>query len=346
MKSSPVCPVLLIIALAPGWGSAEEAAAPEEIVAIVDGRPIPAEALEAKIQRQLVELRLRENTLRRQALGELIAQALIESEARARGLSVAQLESAEITDKVRVSAGEADAFYEKNRSRFGNATEEEAIQQILNGLGQQRQRERRAAFAKELQGKYGVKVLLPPFRLPVEVGDAPARGNPDAPVTIVEFSDFQCPYCARARSTVNRVRKVYGDRVRLAFRHFPLDFHEQAQKAGEATACARDQDRFWEMHDRLWENPRKLEPSDLKAHAAALGLDRRRFEQCLDSGRHAALVAKDAEEGRRFGVSATPAFFINGRPLVGAQPFQAFAEVIDEELERTAGGSGAKARAR
>ena len=158
-------------------------------------------------------------------------------------------------------------------------------------------------------------------------------------MTIVEFSDFQCPFCVRARPTVNKVREVYGEKVRFAFRHFPLAFHEQAQKAGEAAACAGDQDKFWEMHDRLWKSPGRLQPSDLKEHAAALGLDPEAFGRCLDSGRHASVVTEDAAEGSRLGVSGTPAFFINGRPLVGAQPFEAFAEVIDEELARSARAS-------
>ena len=168
----------------------------------------------------------------------------------------------------------------------------------------------------------------------IETGDAPSRGNPKAPVTIVEFSDFQCPYCVRARPAVARVREVYGDKVRFAFRHFPLDFHAQAEKAGEAAACAGEQGKFWEMHDLLWTNTAKLQVPDLKAHAATLGMDAAAFSQCLDSGRHSGLVASDLEAGQGYGVSGTPAFFVNGRPLVGAQPFEAFAQVIDDELAR------------
>ena len=219
--------------------------------------------------------------------------------------------------------------------------EDEAMKQIREGLAQQRQGERRAAFAKELRAKYDVKILLEPYRVPVETGSAPSRGNPKAPVTILEFSDFQCPYCVRARPVVQRVREAYGDKVRFVFRHFPLDFHAQAQKAGEAAACAGEQDRFWEMHDLLWENASKLQVADLKAHAAGLGLDGAAFSTCLDSGRHEGLVERDLAAGQGYGVSGTPAFFVNGRPLVGAQPFEAFAKVIDDELAR----AGARAPA-
>jgi predicted DsbA family dithiol-disulfide isomerase len=264
----------------------------------------------------------------------MIAEVLLTREAQARGVSVEALTRAEITDKARVTPAAAKAFFEANRARFGGVDEATAIQQIVEGMGRQRQRERRAAFARELRGKYPVEVRLEPFRVEVSTGAGPLRGNPEAPVTIVEFSDFQCPYCVRARPIVNRVREVYGDRLRFAFRHFPLDFHELAQKAGEAAACAGDQGRFWEMHDRLWESPGRLGVPDLKGHAAALGLDAAAFGQCLDSGRQAALVQSDTEAGQRLGVTGTPAFFINGRAIVGAVPFEAFAEVIDDELDR------------
>jgi protein-disulfide isomerase len=265
-----------------------------------------------------------------------VAQSLLEKEAKARGVSEEALEKTEILDKAVVTEAEARAYYEANKARIGSMPEEEAMKQIRAGLGQQRQGERRAAFARELRSKYDVKVLLEPYRVPVELGDAPVRGNPAAPVTILEFSDFQCPYCVRARPAVARVREVYGDKVRVAFRHFPLSFHAQAQKAGEAAACAGDQGKFWEMHDRLWASTQKLAVPDLKQHAVDLGLDAAAFGQCLDSGRHASVVERDEAAGQGYGVSGTPAFFVNGRPLVGAQPFEAFQQVIDDELARAA----------
>ncbi|MCG6925111.1 MAG: thioredoxin domain-containing protein [Acidobacteria bacterium] len=322
----------LIATVLSGPAVARAAGGETGAVAIVDGTPIPSDVLDAAIQGQLMELRMREDQLRRGALEELIATVLVQREAEARGLSADELTRIEITDKAQVSPEEARSFYEANRARFGTTTEAEAIPQIVEGLGRQRQRERRAALAQELSAKYPVEVLLEPFRVAVDTGEAPLRGRPDAPVTIVEFSDFQCPFCVRARPAVNRVRQVYGDDVRFAFRHFPLSFHDQAPKAGEAVACAGEQGKFWEMHDRLWESAGQLQPADLKEHAAAVGLDAGAFAQCLDSSRNAAVVERDTEAGARLGVSGTPAFFINGRPLTGAQPFEAFAQVIEEEL--------------
>jgi protein-disulfide isomerase len=327
----------LLAALALGLAAAapgQEKAAPQA-VAIVAGRPIEAKEVDDLVRAQLMDLRAREHQLRSQALDALVTQALLEKEAEARGVTPEALHKAEVEDKALVTDADAKSYYGANKARFGATPEADALRQIKAGLAQQRQTERRAAFSRDLRKKYEVKVLLDPYRVPVEVGRAPVRGNPKAPVTVVEFSDFQCSYCVRARPTVDRVRETYGDKVRWVFRHFPLDFHAQAEKAGEAAACAGEQGRFWEMHDLLWANSAKLQVADLKAHAATLGLDAPGFGECLDSGRHAGLVRADLEAGQGYGVSGTPAFFVNGRPLVGAQPFEAFAQVIDDELQRT-----------
>jgi len=315
-------------------GDKPAASAADRPAALVAGQPITNEAVEEALGGQLLELRVREYQLRSQVLDELITQQLLQKEAAARGITVDALEKAEVETKATVTEAEAKAFYDTNKARFGPTSEADAMAQIKDGLGQQRSREARSAFARQLRAKYAVKVLLEPYRVPIDIGDAPVRGNPKAPVTIVEFSDFQCPYCARARPSVARVRAVYGDAVRFVFRHFPLGFHDQAEKAGEAAACAGEQGKFWEMHDRLWANSGKLQPADLKDHAAALGLDATAFGTCLDTGRYASLLQDDIAAGARYGVSGTPAFFINGRPLVGAQPFDAFAQVIDDELDR------------
>ncbi len=317
----------------PGAPSARPAAEAQP-VAIVAGAAIDGAELDELIRPQLSDLRAQEQQLRLKAIEVLIARALLRKEAAVRGISEQALDKAEVEDKVTVSEADAKAFYDANKSRFGSTPEPDAIKQTMLGLGQQRRGERRAAFTRELRAKYGAKVLLEPYRASIELGDAPIRGNANAPVTVLEFSDFQCPYCVRARETVNRVRATYGDRVRWAFRHFPLDFHAQAQKAGEAAACAGEQGKFWEMHDQLWAANGKLDVPELKKAAAAVGVETARFDECLDSGRQAEVVAQDLGSGAGWGVSGTPAFFVNGRPLVGAQPFEAFQQVIDDELQR------------
>jgi predicted DsbA family dithiol-disulfide isomerase len=314
----------------------EDATPPPGAVAVVGGVPITALQLEEAIKGPLMELRLREDSLRSQALDELITHALLDREAAARGITLTTLLKTEVEDKSTVTPAEVKAFYDTNKERFRDEGEAEALKQIDAGLGQQRQRERREAFVRELRSKTGVRVLLEPLRVAVEPGAGAARGPLGARVTIVEFSDFQCPYCARVGPTLDRLRVTYGDRVRMVYRDFPLPMHPQAAKAAEAGACAREQGKFWEMHDRIFENQARLLVSDLKRYAGELGLEAQAFEQCLDSGRHAVDWKRDLEEGTRYGVSATPAFFINGRPLVGAMPFESFAQVIDDELEASA----------
>ena len=333
-------------ALVLGGGAAAKAQdKPTGPLAIVAGKPIGVSDVDELVHAQLMDLRAREYQLRSQALDSLIAQELLAKEAAARGVTPEALHKTEVEDKAVVTDADAKAYYDANKARIRPGTSEaDALTDIKSGLAQQRQAERRAAFARELRKKYDVKVLLEPYRVPVEIGNAPVRGKADAPVTVVEFSDFQCPFCVRSRPTVTKVRETYGDKVRWVFRHFPLDFHAQAEKAGEAAACAGEQGQFWPMHDLLWANTAKLQVPDLKAHAATLGLDTAKFDECLDSGKLAGLVHADAEAGQGYGVSGTPAFFVNGRPLVGAQPFDTFAQVIDDELQRKAGSPAAASR--
>ena len=154
-------------------------------------------------------------------------------------------------------------------------------------------------------------------------------------MTIIEFSDFQCPYCSRVNPTLARLKDRYGDSIRIVFRDFPiLQLHPQAAKAAEAGACANEQGKFWPMHDLMFAYQQRLDVASLKQHAATIGLDAAAFEKCLDSGKHTAEWQKDSSDAEKAGVQSTPAFFVNGRPLVGAQPYEAFAEVVNDELGR------------
>lgn len=165
-------------------------------------------------------------------------------------------------------------------------------------------------------------------------GDDPSWGPEDAAVTIVEFSDFQCPFCARfAMDTMPKLREAYGDRVRFIFRDFPLSaIHQFAQKAAEAAQCAHEQGAFWEYHDLLFANQNALSVDDLKRYAQEADLDSGDFDECLDSGKNAPEVLLDMQDGRSAGVTGTPGFLINGLLLSGAQPFEQFQQVIDQLL--------------
>ena len=174
-------------------------------------------------------------------------------------------------------------------------------------------------------------------RQPIEVNaDDPSIGSASAPVTLIEFSDFQCPFCQRVAPTLKQVKEKYGDKLRVVWKDFPLtQIHPQAFKAGEAGHCAADQGKFWEYHDRLFANQQALQPTDLKKYATDLGLDANAFNTCLDSSRYGERVRDGVAEGSRLGVNSTPTIYINGRVLSGAQPFETFVTMIDEELSKS-----------
>jgi protein-disulfide isomerase len=305
-------------------------------VAIVDGKPITSADLEALAGSQLAQIRSQEYQIKKRALDELIARKLAEKEAAARGISTDELMRTEIEAKVpAITEAEQKAFYEQNKARMGNTAEADALKQIEAYLRQQKVRERQVAFVNDLKAKTPVRVMLEPPRTLVATGaDDPVKGAATAPVTIVEFSDFQCPFCSRVNPTLKQVEDKYGDKVRVVFRNFPLlQIHPFASKAAEAASCAADQGKFWEMHDKLFANQQKLAVDDLKAHATELGLKADVFNQCLDSGKKEAEWKKDMDEGASYGLTGTPAFFINGRLISGAQPLEAFTAIIDEELE-------------
>jgi len=160
-------------------------------------------------------------------------------------------------------------------------------------------------------------------------------GDPDAPITILEFSDFECPFCARYfKQTQRQIEKEYIDtgKAKIVFKHFPLGFHAKAQKAAEASECAGEQGKFWEYHDTIFENQQSIGISDLKKYAGDLKLDQSKFDSCLDDGKFEQKVKDDFQQGSSYGVSGTPSFFVNGVKLVGAQPFAAFKTIIDKEL--------------
>jgi protein-disulfide isomerase len=171
-----------------------------------------------------------------------------------------------------------------------------------------------------------------------EANDDPVWGPEDAPVVMVEFSDFQCPYCHRfATETLPQIRQTYGDKVRFIYRDFPLSsIHPQAEKAAEAGQCAQEQGKFWELHDLMFENQGALMVDDLKGYAQEAGLDAATFSDCLDSGKTAQEIQRDYQDGQVAGVTGTPGFLVNGVLVVGAQPFSVFQQVLDQLL--AAGG--------
>lgn len=307
---------------------------PASPVALVGDQKITLQEVDAEAN--LTQVRQQEYDIRRQTLESMLNARILEKEASVQGLSQEDLLKKEVSDKVAdPKDAEVSEFYEKNKARYGAQTKEQVTPQIVAQIRAQKLLDTQRAYLKTLRQKHGARVLLEPPRVEVAIGDAAARGPAKAPVTIVEFSDYQCPYCSRAEVTVEEVLKKYGDKVRLVFRHYPLKFHNNAESAAMGAECAGDQGKFWEMHKAMFSNQAKLSPADLVETAAGLGIDKDKFKTCLDTGKYRAAVQKDFEEGQEYGVTGTPTFFINGIPMVGARGVDAFAEIIDSELERT-----------
>jgi protein-disulfide isomerase len=300
----------------------------------VNGAPILASELEHKAAGRLARVRQEEHDLRRQVLDELIAERLVAAEAARRGLSAEALLAREVDAKVPpLGLSDVDAIYEQNKSRFAGMTRDQAVARIREVIGERTKAERRAAWERELRGAARVAVRLEAPRAAVAIpASAPSTGPANAPVTMVEFTDYQCPYCHRAQGTVDQLLQRYSGRIRFVHLDFPLDGHPGAVPAARAARCAGEQGRFWDYHRGLMTAPGTLDAADLERRAAALQLDRAAFGACLASGRHDEAIQASLRHGDELGVTGTPAYFVNGRMISGARPLESFTELIEDEL--------------
>jgi protein-disulfide isomerase len=275
---------------------------------------------------------------RRNALEAIVADMLLADAAKAKGLSPEAYLQSEISTRVTpVTDAEVVSFYQSNQNQMEGQSLAAMAPAITRFLIEQREQAARAALLTELRkGGPSVRVMLDSPRFEIALSDKdPSLGNAKAPVTLVEFSDFQCPFCLRVAPTMRQIRATYGDKVRIVWKDFPLtQIHPQAFKAGEAGQCAAEQGKFWEFHDRVFENQQAMQVDDLKRYAAGVGVDAERFNACLDTSKHAEIVRDGVAQGTRLGVNSTPTVFINGRRVSGAQPYEVFAAIIDEELSR------------
>jgi protein-disulfide isomerase len=274
---------------------------------------------------------------RRAALDDIVAETLIGQAAKAKGMTPDAYEEAEIAKRVKpVTDADVVAFYQANQNQMQGRTLDSVAPAINRYLTDQQHSTARQQLVTELR-KAGppVRVLFEAPRTKVDVAATdPSLGAASAPVTIVEFSDFQCPYCQRAAPTLKQLRQIYGDKVRIVWKDFPLtQIHPQAFKAAEAAHCAEEQGKFWEFHDKLFGNQQALQPDDMKKTAADMGLDATKFNACLDSSKYAERVRDGVAAGTRLGVNSTPTLFVNGRLVQGAQPVEVFSGIIDDELE-------------
>lgn len=334
--------VLLLCACSATGAQPPKSPAPTDVVATVGSTAITlAEVDDRALQQPTsnfggMKLSQALYEARRTAIDEIVANVLMEQEAKARGVDRATLVEKEIGDKV-APVGDTDiaAWYQANQGRIQGAPLDQVRAPIRAYLIQERMADARERYLDVLKGKTPVRVTLDAPRLVVSAAKGASKGKASAPIEMIEFSDFQCPYCQRAHATVDQVLAAYGDRIKFVYRHYPLPNHPNAAPAAEASECANEQGQFWPYHDRLFANTSKLSGADLKRYAGELGLDVAKFNACVDSRKYKAQVEADLKDGDTAGVNGTPAFFINGRMLSGAQPFDAFKKIIDQELKRS-----------
>jgi protein-disulfide isomerase len=331
--------LLLLAAVSPGCGPSAGPGAgtatpgPRAVVAEVDGVPITADELDRHAAAELQRLRDQEYEARKNALEDLITQRLIKKEAAARGVSEQELMRLEVEEKVaHPAASEIQTVYDANRHRVGGRTRAEVEPQIVSSLVQQRTAERARAFTQALRDQAKVRIVLdqPRTELTIPAGTA-VLGPPDAPVTIVEYSDYLCPYCQSAEAVVAKVLERYQGKVKFIHRDFLLG-RPRSLAVARAAMCVGDQGKFWEYRHDLLSTPGDWSDQDLEGRAARMGLRLPEFRSCLASDRHDKAILASSEEGQKLGVSGTPTFFVNGRRMTGVRSEAQFEEIIQAEL--------------
>jgi protein-disulfide isomerase len=325
---------------APTKGAAVQAPDPNAPAAKVGGEVITNKDLDeyAKADLGKLDQQYQEQVyeVRRGSLDTLIVKRLVEAKAKASGKSIEDYVRGEVVDKIPdPSDAEIKKVYDGAKSEGRDLPPLAQVHDaIVRFLKQQQAQQALQAYYAKLKADAKVEILLAayhPPRVNVEA-KGPAKGPDKAPIVIVEFSDFECPYCSRAEQTVAEVVRAYPDKIRLVYRDFPLPMHAHAPKAAEAAHCAGDQGKYWDMHAKLFANQRALDVKSLKEYAKDLSLDQAKFDKCLDSGEKATIVEENHKAGGELGVTGTPAFFVNGVLLSGAQPFESFKDLIDAEL--------------
>lgn len=312
---------------------AELPAAGDEVVVKIGDEVITAAEVESMVGPSLVKLRQDIYTTTIAELKAQIFERLVTEKATAEGITrdefLAQNVQAKMTEP---DEGEIVKVMTMYRNRLAQ-DDAQARQQVAQALQQQQQAQLLEALREQMFADAGVVILLEPPRATVAITEGtPSRGPADAPIVLVEYTDYQCPYCARVQPTLAALIERYDGQIRHVFKNLPLPNHSQAQLAGEAALCAQDQGQYWEFHDWLFENQRTMNRDNMIAQAGELGMNAELFTACVDEGTYRSKVDADMKEARGFGITGTPGFMINGRVLTGAQPIEAFEEVIDQEL--------------
>ncbi len=308
-----------------------------EAAAKINGKVVTFDELLAGVESDVYEAEMKVYEIKYNQLRALVLKKFMEADSNYKGDNDKFLDQY-IAKDVKVSDKEVDAFVIERKIPKNNLNEQltARIKQFL--LKEKKQQAIDAWIAKKTQGS-PVEVYLKKPARPVKdipVGDSPFMGKADAKVTIVEFSDFQCPFCSRGSEIMSELKKKYGDKIKVVFKHYPLPFHTMAPLASEAALCAEQQKKgnFWKMHDLMFADQQNLAKPALIEKAKKVGVKEADFVKCLDSRKNKSIVDADMALGQKVGVKSTPTFFVNGKMVNGAQPVEVFSEIIDEDLAK------------
>jgi len=311
-----------------------ESVAPETVVAEVGGQKVTVNELEHSMADRLFQARQQYYAAQRAALEQYIDDEVVAAEARRQHLTVKELLDRNINAKITDPTDDQLRVYYEGLNT--DQPFETVRDKVLQHIRELRISKAKAAYVKSLRDQAGVLVTFAPPVADVNIDDGPTRGPKNAPVRLVEFADFQCPYCQQVHGEVKKVLEHFGDKVSFSYRDYPLPMHPLAPKAAEAARCAGAQNKYWEFYDALFTD-KKLAPADLKDEAKKLSLDTALFDKCLDSGEQAASVEKDASKAQHLGVTGTPTFFINGHQFTGPTKYDVFRDAIEKELAVVSG---------
>jgi predicted DsbA family dithiol-disulfide isomerase len=304
------------------------------VVATLGSHKITQAEIDREIKPQLIAWQNQLYQNRLAAINKLADQYTIDQAAKKAHLTPDEFLKQQLAGREgAVTDEQARQFYEQHKNQIQQPYDEIRAP-LIKALQRRNDEKAHQQMIARLRSHNHValKVMIEPPRLKIATEGYPSLGPKDAPVTLVEFTDFQCPYCKRAEEMIKNLRQEYSDKLRLVVIDFPLAIHQYSFKAAEAGRCASEQSKFWEYHDTLFKDQSQLTTKDLKDTAAKLQLNTEHFNICLDTGKYAGAVQQSIKQGGDIGVNSTPALFINGRPVIGPQPVPVLKKIINEEL--------------
>jgi len=307
------------------------------VVAKINGQEITETEMVTGITSEIYETEKKVYELKMNKLRSLILEKFMNAHPEKKNLTNDEFLEKVIAKDIKISSAEVDKFV-KERGIPKESLTPELKERVKGFLTMEKKKGAVDVWLGKMTQKNPVEIYLKKPESPrfnVKTEGSPATGKGGEQVTIVEFSDFQCPFCSKAAETIKEVKEKYGKKVNVVYKNFPLPFHEHAKIAAVAGMCAFEQsaDSFWKMHDAMFADQAGLNVDGLKAKAKAIGLRLEEFNKCLMSDKHNAKIDQDMEDGKEVEVKSTPTFFVNGKVVNGAQPLEVFAELIDEDLK-------------